>query len=324
MVIVSIPVAVNHKVPKPHTVYCVQVDFRGNQWTVQRRYNQFHQLTDQLAASFPNEKLKMPPKKVMGNMDSTFIQKRRIELEKFLIDISQRAHIATSEHFRRFIDMQEGISNATRENEVEEEDIDHPTLPEDPNVAVIREQMRSYVLHTVVSFVAEQKISYLLQGAFFNQHSPKNKPVLRFFRLSGDRTQIQYETARPGIRPEMYTFENPTIIPTSQIKRVLVGKQVPSFAKKEEKESAKAFALELSDTTLKYPTVDLVALGSVEFTCWVDGIRAVIGVEMEQQETKQEIAALADLEVEVRMLGEPSQTLNPPPNYDFITNDCTV
>lgn len=196
-VIVSIPTAVSNQLPKPHTLYIIQVDFRGNQWTVQRRYNQFHTLTDQLQAAFPSEKLpKLPPKKVMGNMDNNFIQKRRIELEKFLIDISQHVLLATSEIFRSFIDMQEGISGSSQLTSTQEDEIEHPQLPEDPNAAFIKEQLKVYVKSNVEKFVAQQKMSYLLQGAFFNHHSKKSKPVLRFFRLSPDRTQILYETAR--------------------------------------------------------------------------------------------------------------------------------
>jgi hypothetical protein len=91
----------------------------------------------------------------------------------------------------------------------------------------------------------------------------------------------------------MYVFENPSTIQIAQIKRVLTGKAVPTLAKKEEKEYAKApllFALRLlvclfvllvgyggcwqafaldvtADASAKESTtIDLVALSTVEYS----------------------------------------------------------
>eukprot|EP00999_Lentomonas_sp_LEN2_P001499 NODE_254_length_1801_cov_92.692951_g227_i0.p1 GENE.NODE_254_length_1801_cov_92.692951_g227_i0~~NODE_254_length_1801_cov_92.692951_g227_i0.p1 ORF type:complete len:585 (+),score=112.44 NODE_254_length_1801_cov_92.692951_g227_i0:105-1757(+) len=71
---------------KRFTVYkLVITDPKGNKTAIYRRYSDFYELYQQLLKAFPEEKLAMPPKRIIGdNFDPSFIEERRKGLHQFL------------------------------------------------------------------------------------------------------------------------------------------------------------------------------------------------------------------------------------------------
>ncbi|XP_041459389.1 nischarin-like [Lytechinus variegatus] len=71
-----------------HTVYTIQVSVDDCQWTVQHRYSEFHDLHEKLVALGRVERSLLPPKRILGNMSKSFIEKRQRDLEAYLQKVS--------------------------------------------------------------------------------------------------------------------------------------------------------------------------------------------------------------------------------------------
>ncbi|XP_076439808.1 serine/threonine-protein kinase Sgk2-like isoform X2 [Babylonia areolata] len=65
-------------------VYKVVVKVGGNSWFIFRRYNEFHALHEKIKKVFPEANLRLPGKKIFGNLDPEFIQQRREGLDEFI------------------------------------------------------------------------------------------------------------------------------------------------------------------------------------------------------------------------------------------------
>jgi len=73
-------------------------------WTVLRRYNQFLELHQKLQERFPDRRRKFPKKKLLGNMDPSFVAERSKQLESFLSEAVLDIDVVRSPEFRAFID----------------------------------------------------------------------------------------------------------------------------------------------------------------------------------------------------------------------------
>eukprot|EP00051_Salpingoeca_urceolata_P007783 m.100468 g.100468 ORF g.100468 m.100468 type:complete len:886 (+) comp15401_c0_seq1:270-2927(+) len=73
-----------HSTPKPHVVYQIEVMTQADQWTVMRRYSEFHQLQAKMAKLHAVKKDLLPSKRLTGNLSQSVIEKRRELLERYL------------------------------------------------------------------------------------------------------------------------------------------------------------------------------------------------------------------------------------------------
>ncbi|KAF2352547.1 Phoxous domain [Trinorchestia longiramus] len=76
------------------TEYNIMVHIGAVQWLVRHRYKDFQSLHQHLTANHGIAKHLLPPKKIIGNKDPSFIQKRRIDLQTYiqgLVTLMQRA-----------------------------------------------------------------------------------------------------------------------------------------------------------------------------------------------------------------------------------------
>ncbi|XP_067933194.1 nischarin-like [Watersipora subatra] len=64
--------------------YVIEVGLSDYQWTVRHRYSEFHELNEILVSNHGLDKKLLPPKKTFGNTSESFIQKRRVALERYL------------------------------------------------------------------------------------------------------------------------------------------------------------------------------------------------------------------------------------------------
>ena len=68
-----------------------------------RRYNDFHALRDHLLRNWPGVYIPpIPPKKMTGNKDESFVEDRALFLDRFMKQISQHQHLVNSDTFKAF------------------------------------------------------------------------------------------------------------------------------------------------------------------------------------------------------------------------------
>ena len=73
---------------KAFSAYEIKVVETGE--LVRKRYREFDKLYDQLKAQLPNSTIpKLPKKKFFGNMDHEFVEKRRLQLQNWLNEVSR-------------------------------------------------------------------------------------------------------------------------------------------------------------------------------------------------------------------------------------------
>lgn len=66
------------------TLYVISISVGTVKWTVKKRYNAFAELHDKLVSNHGLARDLLPPKKIIGNKDPAFIEKRRIDLQLYL------------------------------------------------------------------------------------------------------------------------------------------------------------------------------------------------------------------------------------------------
>lgn len=86
-----------------HTTYTIAgIDDEGP-FEGARRYNDFHALRDHLARNWPGVYIPpIPPKKMTGNKDESFVEDRAMFLDRFMKQISKENHLITSDTFKAF------------------------------------------------------------------------------------------------------------------------------------------------------------------------------------------------------------------------------
>jgi len=89
---------------KRFTVYKVQVVNGGVKWAVYRRYTDFYNLHQKLVKLFPNEKLVLPPKRLLGNnFDPEFIEQRREGLHLYIQKVLTSPLLRDSDPVKDFL-----------------------------------------------------------------------------------------------------------------------------------------------------------------------------------------------------------------------------
>lgn len=85
-------------------VYMIKVRVGSISWTVLHRYNDFVDLHDKLVSDHGVAKDILPPKKVIGNRDPAFIEKRRGSLEVYLTSVVNFLQRAMPRELALFLD----------------------------------------------------------------------------------------------------------------------------------------------------------------------------------------------------------------------------
>lgn len=89
-----------------YMLYQITVDVGSTSWKVSHRYSEFVELNDKLISDYGVSKDLLPPKKVIGNKDPVFIEKRRLGLEEYLRTVLNFLQLAMPKELATFLDFQ--------------------------------------------------------------------------------------------------------------------------------------------------------------------------------------------------------------------------
>ncbi|XP_078676623.1 nischarin-like [Branchiostoma floridae x Branchiostoma belcheri] len=87
-----------------YTVYIIEVTSGTNTWTVRHRYSEFSELHEKLLSEKKVDKNALPPKKLLGNMSKSFVEKRQKELEVYLQMLLEKHQDCIPKVLERFLD----------------------------------------------------------------------------------------------------------------------------------------------------------------------------------------------------------------------------
>ncbi|CAH1266213.1 NISCH [Branchiostoma lanceolatum] len=87
-----------------YTVYIIEVTAGTNTWTVRHRYSEFSDLHEKLLSEKKVDKNALPPKKLLGNMSKSFVEKRQKELEVYLQTLLEKHQDCIPKVLEQFLD----------------------------------------------------------------------------------------------------------------------------------------------------------------------------------------------------------------------------
>lgn len=89
---------------KKYTVYEVSGSDKKGQFSIDRRYSEFHALRSKLVENWPGYFIPpIPEKKSTGNMEKDFVEKRQHQLNHFMVRCSKMPHIWNSREMEVFL-----------------------------------------------------------------------------------------------------------------------------------------------------------------------------------------------------------------------------
>lgn len=86
------------------TLYTITISVGAYNWSVKQRYNSFLELHEKLVNNHGVARDLLPPKKLLGNKDPAFIEKRRANLQLYLQTIMNFMHHALPRELAEFLD----------------------------------------------------------------------------------------------------------------------------------------------------------------------------------------------------------------------------
>ncbi|XP_064097474.1 nischarin-like isoform X1 [Macrobrachium nipponense] len=89
------------------TLYNISITVGPVCWSVKQRYNAFSELHDKLVSNHGVARDLLPPKKIIGNKDPAFVEKRRGDLQLYLQTIINFMHHALPRELAEFLDFHE-------------------------------------------------------------------------------------------------------------------------------------------------------------------------------------------------------------------------
>lgn len=90
---------------KKFVVYKVVVNSGTKSWFIFRRYNEFHTLYEKVKRLCPEANLRLPGKKIFGNLDPEFIQQRREGLDEFIKKLIQHPRLSQNPEVKSFLSL---------------------------------------------------------------------------------------------------------------------------------------------------------------------------------------------------------------------------
>eukprot|EP01094_Clydonella_sp_ATCC50884_P003171 TRINITY_DN12442_c0_g1_i1.p1 TRINITY_DN12442_c0_g1~~TRINITY_DN12442_c0_g1_i1.p1 ORF type:complete len:243 (-),score=90.02 TRINITY_DN12442_c0_g1_i1:252-914(-) len=96
------------------TAFVFQIECDGFQWHIEKRYSFCYNFYCTLRSTFPKQThgVPFPPKKVLNNMDPSFIENRRLQLENFIQEMTRRAPVNSSVALLSFLEVDDHVRRA--------------------------------------------------------------------------------------------------------------------------------------------------------------------------------------------------------------------
>jgi engulfment/cell motility protein 1 len=109
------------------------------------------------------------------------------------------------------------------------------------------------------------------------------------------------------------------------IKQLMVGKDCPHMKDIKSKKSTFSLAFSLIPDAEQESPLNFVAQNEKIFDYWIDGINALLGLEMTSKEMNNDLETLLSMDIKLRLLDtegvtipeKPPEIPASPPNYDF-------
>ncbi|KAG5184634.1 Phox homologous domain-containing protein [Tribonema minus] len=103
---VSADIKYYEKSRQGHVSYVVEVGFRGAMWHLQRRFNDFAALHQDLRRHFPAAHIPdLPPKRFFGRFDPQFLNERSAHLHQFLQEVLATVPVVESQALVDFLEV---------------------------------------------------------------------------------------------------------------------------------------------------------------------------------------------------------------------------
>lgn len=143
----------------PYTIYTLKVMSGVSEWTVQRRYSDFHYLHVQLSKFVKEQMPVLPPKRYIGSStDPSFVEERRGLLEKYIRNVILMPSVWNRTEIIQFLDnnnntllfmwnfermrrMQEMLSHMTFENKSQTEKLSSELQNARDEVAILKDRI---------------------------------------------------------------------------------------------------------------------------------------------------------------------------------------
>uniref|UniRef100_A0A8C7XT69 Engulfment and cell motility 2 n=1 Tax=Oryzias sinensis TaxID=183150 RepID=A0A8C7XT69_9TELE len=187
-------------------------------------------------------------------------------------------------------------------------------------------ELRERILPEILELIKQQRLNRLCEGSCFRKLGNRRRQEKFWFcRLSLNHKVLHYGDLDESPQGEV-PFE--LLIPVSDIKSVLTGKDCPHMKEKSALKQNKV--LELAFSVLYDPdeTLNFVAPNKYEYCIWTDGLCALLGREMGSDLTRSDLDTLISMEMKLRLLDLENITIPeaPPPvpkepsSYNFTYN----
>ena len=103
-----------------HTEYEIRVALGTDEWTVHRRYSDFHALHASLSVERADVQaaVPLPPKRIFGNRVPTFLSQRQSHLQTYLSDVVRSQLLLRTPEVRRFLELSNGAIDAPKAHNI--------------------------------------------------------------------------------------------------------------------------------------------------------------------------------------------------------------
>uniref|UniRef100_A0AAQ4R5V4 ELMO domain-containing protein n=1 Tax=Gasterosteus aculeatus aculeatus TaxID=481459 RepID=A0AAQ4R5V4_GASAC len=187
-------------------------------------------------------------------------------------------------------------------------------------------ELRERIQPEILELIKQQRLNRLCEGSCFRKLGNRRRQEKFWFcRLSLNHKVLHYGDLDESPQGEV-PFEQ--LIPVSDIKSVVTGKDCPHMKEKSALKQNKV--LELAFSVLYDPdeTLNFVAPTKYEYCIWTDGLCALLGREMGSDLTRSDLDTLISMEMKLRLLDLENITIPeaPPPvpkepsSYNFTYN----
>uniref|UniRef100_A0A8C6SVQ2 Engulfment and cell motility 2 n=1 Tax=Neogobius melanostomus TaxID=47308 RepID=A0A8C6SVQ2_9GOBI len=187
-------------------------------------------------------------------------------------------------------------------------------------------ELRERIQPEILELIKQQRLNRLCEGSCFRKLGNRRRQEKFWFcRLSLNHKMLHYGDLDESPQGEV-PFE--LLIPVSDIKSVVTGKDCPHMKEKSALKQNKV--LELAFSVLYDPdeTLNFVAPNKYEYCIWTDGLCALLGREMGSDLTRSDLDTLISMEMKLRLLDLENITIPeaPPPvpkepsSYNFTYN----